>query len=122
MVEDLEKSLCRIIWDTPWFMRALHVVRSVGPTESYIGSGAVRNAVWDSLHAYSTPSFLADVDVPYFDPDDLSEDTETRYEKRLKRLNPDRPGTSKTKPRCTYGSIRYLVMKLSSSTPCETLS
>ena len=89
MAEDLEQALRRIIQNTPWFMRALRAVRSAGPLEGCIGSGAVRNAVWDALHEYSAPSFLADVDVPYFDPDDLSEATEKRYEKQLKKLRPE---------------------------------
>ena len=89
MAEELEQALRRIIQNTPWFMHALRAVRSVAPPEACIGSGAVRNAVWDALHAYSAPSFLADVDVAYFDPDDLSEATEERYEKRLKKLRPD---------------------------------
>ena len=45
--------------------------------------------MWDGLHGYSSPSFLADVDVAYFDPDDLSEATERRYEKRLRELRPE---------------------------------
>ena len=89
MTEQLEHSLRRIIKNTPWFMRALRAVRSVAPLEACIGSGAVRNAVWDALHGYSKPSFLADVDVPYFDPDDLSETSEKRYEKWLVELEPE---------------------------------
>ena len=89
MAEDLEHELRRIIRNTSWFMGALRAVRSVAPPEACIGSGAVRNAVWDALHAYSTPSFLADVDVPYFDPDDLSEATEKRYERRLREHRPE---------------------------------
>ena len=89
MTEDLEQSLSRIIRRTPWFMRALRAVRSVAPPEACIGSGAVRNAVWDALHGYSEPSFLADVDVPYFDPNDLAEASEKRHERRLQELEPE---------------------------------
>lgn len=89
MAGELEQSLRRIIEDTPWFMRALHAVGTVGPPEACIGSGAIRNAVWDALHGYLEPSFLADVDVPYFDPGDLSEASEQRYERQLEELEPD---------------------------------
>ena len=70
-------------------MHALRAVRSVAPSKACIGSGAVRNAVWDALHGYSEPSFLADVDVPYFNPDDLSEASEKGYQRRLKALEPE---------------------------------
>ena len=70
-------------------MGALRAVHSVAPANACIGSGAVRNAVWDALHGYSTPSHLADLDVAYFDPDDVSKATEKRYEKRLAELRPE---------------------------------
>ena len=89
MTEGLYPSLIRIIEDTPWFMRALRAVRSAAPPGACIGGGAVRNAVWDALHGYSHPSLLADVDVPYFDPRDVSEATEKEYEQRLGILEPE---------------------------------
>jgi uncharacterized protein len=42
-----------------------------------------------SLHAHSTPSFLADIDVCYFDAGDLSEKKE--HARRLKNLDPALP-------------------------------
>ena len=87
--EEHEQTLTRIIRKTPWFMGALRAVRSVVPAEACIGSGAIRNAVWDALHGYSAPSRLADVDVANFDSDDLSGATEKRYEKRLRELGPE---------------------------------
>lgn len=69
-------------------MRALHAVRQLDAPNTYIGSGAIRNAVWDSLHGYETPSYLADIDVAYFDPDDLSEESEHRYREALPVLEP----------------------------------
>ncbi|MYA16672.1 MAG: nucleotidyltransferase family protein [Gammaproteobacteria bacterium] len=70
-------------------MGALRAVRSVVPAEECIGSGAIRNAVWDALHGYSAPSRLADVDVANFDPDDLSVPPRKRYETRLRELGPE---------------------------------
>ncbi len=89
LAEELEQSLRRITQNTPWLMRALRAVRTVAPPAACIGSGAIRNAVWDALHGYSEPSFLADVDVPYFNPDDLSEGSEEGYERRLEALEPE---------------------------------
>ena len=43
----------------------------------------------DALHGYAEPSFLTDVDVAYFDPDDLSEASEKRYKGWLEELEPD---------------------------------
>lgn len=84
-------SLVEILMETTWFSRALIAVRAIGAPNAYIGSGAIRNAVWDSLHDYVKPSELSDIDVAYFDEDDLSEESEHAYEARLRGLEPGLP-------------------------------
>jgi len=84
-----ESSLAEIPTETPWFSRALHAVRKIDAPNAYIGSGAIRNAVWDALHNYAKPSQLADVDVAYFDESDLSEQSEHRYEAQLRVFEQD---------------------------------
>ncbi|MCY3810453.1 MAG: nucleotidyltransferase family protein [Gammaproteobacteria bacterium] len=61
----------------------------MGPPDAWIGSGAIRNAGWDALPGYATPSCRADVDGPDFDPNDLAEATEKRYAEQLKELRPE---------------------------------
>lgn len=61
-----------IVRGTPWLMGALRAVRDVGPPDWLVGAGALRNAVWDHLHGYESPTPLADVDVGFYDPDDVS--------------------------------------------------
>ena len=48
-----------------------------------IGAGAVRNLVWDRLHDYEEPSELADVDVAYFDADDIRSHSEIALQATL---------------------------------------
>ncbi len=84
-----DSSLVEILTETAWFSNALNAVNELNAPCAYIGSGAIRNAVWDSLHDCTAPSYLADIDVVYFDRDDLSEETEHRYEEVLRGLEPD---------------------------------
>jgi hypothetical protein len=86
-----ETSLTKILTATAWFSNALVAVRGLDAPDAYIGSGAIRNAVWDALHEYATPTDLADIDVPYFDDHDLSEESEHQYEAQLRKLEPDLP-------------------------------
>ena len=81
MVKNLESWLREIVRGTPWLMRALRAVNDIEIPEGYVCSGAIRNAVWDALHHYSEPSFLADIDVGYYDSGDLSEASEAEYER-----------------------------------------
>ena len=57
---------------TPWLMAALEAARDVDPPDWLIGAGAVRTAVWDRLHGHAEPTPLRDLDLAFYDPDDLS--------------------------------------------------
>lgn len=53
-------------------MEALRAARDVDAPDWLLCAGALRNAVWDRLHGFDSPSPLADVDVGFFDPSDTS--------------------------------------------------
>lgn len=72
-------------------MQALSAVQSLKLKSWCIGAGAIRNAVWDHLHGFSEPSYLADVDVTYFDDVDMSPQTEQRIETVLTATFPQIP-------------------------------
>ncbi len=72
-------------------MQALAAARSLGLASWCIGAGAVRNMVWDSLHHRPSPSALPDIDLAYFDPDDLSAEHDRALQARLALLAPGLP-------------------------------
>lgn len=72
-------------------MQALEAAASLKLPCWCIGAGAVRNAVWDHLHGYATPSALADIDFAYFDADDLSQEGERRVQAGLRSALPGAP-------------------------------
>src|SRR4051812_12336693 len=74
MADDAAR-LEEIVRSTPWLMDALAAARKVAAPDWLIGAGAVRTAVWDRLHGYDKAE-LADVDLAFFDPHDLSEQRE----------------------------------------------
>ena len=64
-------------------MAVLRAARDLNLASWAIGAGAVRNAVWDHLHGFSERTTLQDVDVVFFDSDDLSRQTEQRLQGKL---------------------------------------
>ena len=78
--------IANLIASDRWRMEVLRAVRSLELPDWLIGAGFVRNPVWDNLHGYDKPTPLSDIDVAYFDPNDLSEETEKRYEKNLRSI------------------------------------
>jgi uncharacterized protein len=80
-----------IVRGTPWLMEALRAVRDVDPPDWLVSAGALRNAVWDRLHGFATPTPLADVDVGFFDAADLSPARDRSVEDALRTRLPDVP-------------------------------
>jgi uncharacterized protein len=76
---------------TPWFMQALAHVRALRLRTWCVGAGAVRNLLWDALHARASPSALADVDVAWFDADDLAPERDAALQAQLRLAAPDTP-------------------------------
>lgn len=72
-------------------MDALVTVRDLNLDEWCIGAGAIRNLVWDALHGRSAPSKLSDVDVTYFDLNDVSPQREHDLQRRLIEVRPSVP-------------------------------
>jgi hypothetical protein len=81
------------------FLEMLAAVRSLGLCDGWITAGAVRNRVWDHLHGYREPTPLNDVDVIYYDADDIDEGTEKRLEVELHRRLPGHPWSVKNQAR-----------------------
>jgi uncharacterized protein len=78
-----------IVRSTHWLMEALAAARDVDAPDWLIGAGAVRTAVWDGLHGFEGPTRLADVDLVFFDPDDLTRRRERAVEEALVAELPD---------------------------------
>jgi uncharacterized protein len=51
--------------------------------------------VWDRLHGFAEPSRLADVDLVFFDADDLSPDRDREVEEALRARAPELPWQAK---------------------------
>jgi hypothetical protein len=83
-----QRQLEQIVRSTDWLMCALTAAREVDAPDWLIGAGAVRTAVWDRLHRYRERTPLADIDVPFFDPDDLSQAREADIRGRLETALP----------------------------------
>jgi hypothetical protein len=90
-----ESRLQHLIRSNDWFMTALEAVRDCNPPDWFVGSGVVRNIVWDHSHGYTQPTPLTDVDVAFFDPDDLTPGRDRAVQEQLLNRLPDVPWQAK---------------------------
>lgn len=73
-----ERIVATIILGSRANLDALQTLRDEGK-DLYLGGGLVRNAVWDYLHGYTSPTAADDVDVVYFN----SFDNEKRHDQAI---------------------------------------
>jgi len=82
-----ERDILNLIKSDPWMMKVLEVAASLNLPDWMIGAGFVRNRVWDHLHELNNEKVQTkDIDLIYYDPSDLSRETEKEFEKRLKKI------------------------------------
>jgi hypothetical protein len=87
-VERVEE-LRAILRASEWLGRVLIVVDELELPDCWVGAGAVRDLVWDvRFGAGFDPANLADVDVVFFDADDLTAEREHRSEDALSAREP----------------------------------
>ncbi len=99
MPDSAQDLVMDCIRSSPWHMHTLQAVRAVDLPNWAIGAGFVRNAVWDRLHDHPALTPLADVDVLYFDANDIGRDRERRVETRLDGALADRPWSVRNQAR-----------------------
>ena len=79
-------ELVRRLAAVPWLELALDAVAASGLPEAWIGAGAIRDVVWGELHGGFDPAAIHDVDVAYFDPENLGRERDDVAERQLRSL------------------------------------
>ncbi|MCI5060036.1 MAG: nucleotidyltransferase family protein [Alphaproteobacteria bacterium] len=92
-------DILKIIQASPFHMNALRAVHSLDLPNCWIAAGFVRNYIWDVMHDHKDMTPLNDVDVIYFDPDNLNEENEKDAEQALFALAPNYPWSVKNQAR-----------------------
>jgi len=78
-----KKEIIEIIEKDLWMMQILEIVRDLDLPDWWIGAGFVRNKIWDELHEYKKRTPLNDIDVIYFNNENINKKQEKMYERKL---------------------------------------
>lgn len=92
---ELEERLEAMVRSSATLLRALDVARAVDPPDWLIGSGVIRDLVWDRLHGVERTSMPKDLDLAFFDPAVLGEDREQEVENALAAMAGEIPWDAK---------------------------
>lgn len=87
-----DDQLRSVLGSCAWLTRVLAVVRDSGLPDAWVGAGVVRDLVWGQLYGHGfVAGEVHDVDVVFFDPDDLSRDRDDRATRQLLAASPEVP-------------------------------
>ena len=99
MVIQTKEDIEALINEDKWMMDLLKVAQQLDLPDWWICAGFVRSKIWDTLHGYKERTPLADIDVIYFDPDNIEESEEKKWEDQLQSLMPNIPWSVKNQAR-----------------------
>jgi len=94
-----EEDIMKLIKEDVWMMDILNTAKTLQLPDWWICAGFVRSKIWDNLHGFEERTRLDDIDVIYFDPANLDESIEKKYEEILKDLRMDIPWSVKNEAR-----------------------
>ncbi|MEN9390683.1 MAG: hypothetical protein RLZZ283_783 [Candidatus Parcubacteria bacterium] len=80
-----EKEILSVIESDPWMMSVLRAAATLNLPDWMIGAGFVRSKIWDTLSG-TKHEHSADIDLIYFDPNDINPEKEKEYASQLQKL------------------------------------
>ncbi len=96
---ETKEDILKVVLQDEWMMGILRKAKTLGLPDWWVCAGFVRSKIWDTIYDYTERTPLPDVDVVYFDPSDISEETEKTLEDQLRRLDPSVPWSVKNEAR-----------------------
>ena len=86
--KELQKILIKIIQSDEYTRHIIDFVYDQSK-DFYIGGGIIRNLIWDKQHHYKIRTPLDDIDIVYFDKNNITKQADDAIEKKLKSILPN---------------------------------
>lgn len=101
-------ELAELIASSPWLLNVLGTVREAGLPDAWVGAGVLRDLVWGQLYGGGfNPQDVRDVDVAFFDANDLTPGNDVAATDVLRLHEPAVPweATNQAAVHTWYGSV-----------------
>ena len=87
MYKKTEEDIRQLIESDEWMMQVLSAAEILNLPDWWIGAGFLRNKVWNAIENNDSPS-NTDVDLVYFDSNDIKPETDWVYDEKMKQDYP----------------------------------
>ncbi|SCX23124.1 hypothetical protein DSM25558_3301 [Agrobacterium sp. DSM 25558] len=84
MSEEIHLELQAIVSKSPLLSSVLGNWDEIALPDSWLVAGAIAQTVWNHVFGFPHAYGIQDIDIVYFDPDDLSEDSEAEHSARIR--------------------------------------
>ncbi|MFE7060931.1 nucleotidyltransferase family protein [Sutcliffiella sp. NPDC057660] len=82
-----EDLLVATITKSEPLIRVLQILKDLNlPFKYYVGAGCITNTVWNDISGYPLEYGISDVDIVYYDPEDITLESEKKFKDILLRL------------------------------------
>ena len=78
-----QEDITRVLEADSWRMDVLKAAEELNLPDWWIGAGFLRNAIWNAIEGIDSPP-TRDVDLVYFNKDDLRPETDWTYDEKMK--------------------------------------
>lgn len=82
-----EADVAQLVKNDPWMMNVLRAAEELNLPDWWIGAGFLRNKIWDAIGGNKFVQ-SRDVDLVYFNADDVSPETDWQYDDEMKQRHP----------------------------------
>ncbi len=89
MTEAQARQLTSVLTGSTLLAPVLRHWPAIGLPNGWLAAGAVAQTVWNAAHGYPSEANIRDIDLIYFDADDLSAERESENESRIRGLFAD---------------------------------
>ncbi|HSD55688.1 MAG TPA: nucleotidyltransferase family protein [Candidatus Saccharimonadales bacterium] len=83
-----EAEIEKLVKSDLWMMQVLEAAESLQLRDWWIGAGFLRNRIWDAVEGNETQP-PKDVDLVYFNADDIAPETDWAYDETMKQQYPE---------------------------------
>jgi hypothetical protein len=82
-----EQDITRLLEADSWRINVLEAAEKFDLPDWWIGAGFLRNAIWNAIEGIDSPP-TRDVDLVYFNKDDIQPETDWAYDERMRKEYP----------------------------------
>jgi uncharacterized protein len=78
--------LLSLLEQNPYLLEVIHAIPSLNLPDCFVAGACIAQTLWNLRHGFSPEAHLKDIDLVYFDPTDLSQESEANHQQHIQNI------------------------------------